>query len=121
MMWVCGLWIVDCGDAGGPPGGSAPAPLCGGFFCFCEGGGLRREVPLQQLGRRVGGERRFAGEELVDDAAEAVDVGPGVERLAADLLGGHVAGGALATRLSAEEFAGRAGGRLGGVDGDPRA
>ena len=55
----------------------------------------------------------FAGEEFVDHAAEAVDVGAEIERLAADLLGRHVAVGALHFRLAAEELA-QATGRLQG-------
>ncbi len=35
-----------------------------------------------------------AGEHLVEEAAERPDVGPGVDALAAGLLGAHVAGGA---------------------------
>ena len=70
---------------------------------------LVAEVALQQFVRRVGAERRFAGEEFVKHAAEAVDVGTNVERLAADLLGRHVAVGALHFGLSAEEFAQSAG------------
>ena len=46
----------------------------------------------------------------MDHAAEAVDVGPEVERLAADLLGRHVAVGALDHfRFAAEELAESAG------------
>ena len=49
----------------------------------------------------------------MDHAAEAVDVGADVERLAADLLGRHVAVGALHLRLAAEQLA-QAAGRLAG-------
>ena len=79
----------------------------------CERLRLVAEVALQQLVGRVGGERRFAGEEFVDHAAEAVDVGADVERLAADLLGRHVAVRALHFCFAAEEFA-QAAGRLHG-------
>ena len=42
----------------------------------------------------VAGERLLAGEDLVGDDAEREDVGPRVERLAADLLRREVRGGA---------------------------
>ena len=52
-----------------------------------------------EAGQRDGGfavalEGRAAAEHLVEDDAEAVDVGAGVDRLALDLLGRHVLGGA---------------------------
>jgi len=58
------------------------------------------DLPLGHLAERLHGgeaaERRRAGEHLVEDGAQGVDVGPGVDLLAAvgELLRGHVRGGA---------------------------
>ena len=63
--------------------------------------------------RHVGGlvVREALGQRLVEDAAERVDVGAGVHRLAADLLGGGVVD-------AAHEQAGLGQGVLGGVLGE---
>ena len=48
-------------------------------------------MPRQHRLRRRAGERRLAGEHLVQHAAEAVEVAPPVDRrVAAGLLGAHV-------------------------------
>jgi hypothetical protein len=60
-------------------------------------GGLeqaRRVVPedrVERLDRALAPEGPLAGEHLVEDGSEREDVGAGVHRLAAHLLGGHVA------------------------------
>ncbi len=42
------------------------------------------------------GERRLAGQHFVEDRAQRVDIGPGIDRLARGLLGAHVLGSAEA-------------------------
>jgi hypothetical protein len=61
-----------------------------------RGDGLFVEDLQGGLHGRVGAERRAAGEQLVQDGAEGVDVGGGAYGpvVAARLLGGHVARGA---------------------------
>ena len=61
--------------------------LAGAGRARCAGGPARWR-------RRVGEERRRAAQRLVEHDAEGVDVGAGVDRLALDLLGGEVLGGA---------------------------
>src|SRR5436190_2787467 len=50
-------------------------------------------------------ERRPAGDQLVGRGAEAIDVGPAVERLAADLFGRHVAARACRLALATKQLA----------------
>ena len=57
-------------------------------------GGLGLEVRRERRLLVAGREGRAAGEGVEEDAAEGVDVGAGVERLAADLLGSEVGEGA---------------------------
>ena len=52
------------------------------------------EVGVERGGVGAAPERRLAGQALVEQAAERVDVGAAVDLLAADLLGGDVVGGA---------------------------
>ena len=52
------------------------------------------DVLVGHRDRRVTDERRLAGEDFVQHAAQRVDVGAGVDGLAAGLLGGQVLGGA---------------------------
>ena len=59
------------------------------------------------------GERRRAGEHLVGQAAEGVDVTPEIERLPPDLLWGHVARRPLRLLLGPQE-PGKSAGRLSG-------
>ncbi len=56
--------------------------------------GLVAQRGGENLGRRVALERAAPGEHLEEQAAERPDVGAGVDRLAADLLGAHVGRGA---------------------------
>jgi hypothetical protein len=60
---------------------------------------------VQQLRRTGARERQLAGDQFVNHATKAVDVGPFVGGLPADLLGRHVAVGALHRRLVAEQLA----------------
>ena len=69
------------------------------------GRGCSRQVLVQQLVRRVGPERRPAAGQFIAGDAEAVNVGRGRRRLAADLLGRHVAGRPLPGALLAEQLA----------------
>ena len=57
-------------------------------------------VLVRDRHRAVGGERRDAGEHLVEHDAERVHVGAAVEREALRLLGREVGGGADAPRRS---------------------
>ncbi len=56
-----------------------------------EGRGLLVEVLHQGRDLVLDEEGRLAGQQLVQDAAEGVEIGAGVHLLAEDLLGGHVA------------------------------
>ncbi len=59
-----------------------------------QGGRVVFELGEQGGGVGAAAERRLAGEALVEEAAERVDVGAAVDLFAADLLGGDVVGGA---------------------------
>ncbi len=51
-----------------------------------------REVGEHDLGRRVGLEGEVAGQELIENDADGVEIAPRIERVAAGLLGAHVFG-----------------------------
>jgi hypothetical protein len=65
------------------PGGHVGAPLLRGDRLFFH-------VPGQHVEHLAADEGRLAGQGLVGDAAERVDVGPAIERVAAGLLRRHV-------------------------------
>src|SRR6185369_12418390 len=63
----------------------------------------RGEMLVKQLVGVRTGVWRLAGKQLKNGATETIDVGAGVEILVADLLGRHVAAGALDGRLAETE------------------
>ena len=74
-----------------------------------SGVGVHREVGLVQVPEVVAAERRAAGQQVVERAAQAVDVGPDVGRLGvADLLGGDVVGRAQHLALAGQAAVGLA-------------
>ena len=91
-----GLWVGEDGfDLGFEFGGVLVAEV-GGFFQGAEDDLVEADVDLDfggGWGEGVGGE--FAGEHLVEDDAEGVDVGAVVDGVGGGaLFGGHVLGGA---------------------------
>ena len=64
------------------------------FFWQCLGVRLQCQDSCQGVGDRTAGKGPCAGQHLVEQTAEAPDIGTLVGRLAACLLGGHVGRGA---------------------------
>ena len=70
------------------------------------------QVTVQDFLRRGARERRLPRQELEQDAAQGVEVGPRVQDVAAQLLGSHVRQGSGGAGLDGQSLAAEAAGRL---------
>ena len=83
---------IDSGPPASSPAAHRPFPPASREIGiqFAQRPVLRLRDLLQNRQRRIALKRRLAGAHLVDDRAEAEQVGPGVARFADGLLGRHV-------------------------------